>query len=499
MAATPSLSAQRKADLLSGACVGAAASAALLLANRWLWAAAEPEPEQQPPPQPSETLQLVLVLHRHGARYPNKAMPCDLNWPADAGFWSCHSAEQSADGTLQMHDLGRKLRARYGSWLRDGVPPQQVRDTVRALSTNTQRTLNSAWALLGALFPGTPRYIRFPADRPGVDWESLERRLAAAAAAESAGAGTMGVAILVEPDGPLFHQLKTAPIEGYDRNHNCCSCPEVQAMAKDPAVLALADTLHEVTGAKGLAPAQPAVQRVASLKSLATQLEINSSHGMANLPGTHPATPLPASAVSLVERAGRAVWSRWYRPPHAKAGVEDGVGAAAAGNLGRAIAQFLQERKQRGGGSASAAGEAAAAGTHDSAAAGSVTHTTRPAKDAPLGLRFVEMSAHDGNLLALASRLGVDITPPRFAAHWLFELHRCSVGSASTAQEEWTVRVFYVSDPTQLTEQQFCQLVPRRLPLDGRYVAYSACREDHSACGLTLAEELIGYLGAAAS
>jgi hypothetical protein len=148
--------------------------------------------------------------------------------------------------------------------------------------------LNSAWALLGALLPGVPRHIRFPAaDRPGADWEGLERRLAASGQ-------TMGVAIEVEPDGPLFHQLKTAPIDGYDRNKNCLDSREVQAMAADPAVLSVADTLHAVTGSTCLAPSAPAVQRVAAMKGLATQLEINRSHGMPNLPTTHPSTPLPA-------------------------------------------------------------------------------------------------------------------------------------------------------------------------------------------------------------
>jgi hypothetical protein len=37
-----------------------------------------------------------------------------------------------------MHDLGAKLRARYGGWLRAGVPRCAMKDAVRVLSTNTQ-------------------------------------------------------------------------------------------------------------------------------------------------------------------------------------------------------------------------------------------------------------------------------------------------------------------------------------------------------------------------
>jgi hypothetical protein len=156
----------------------------------------------------------------------------------------------------------------------------------------------------------------------------------------------MGVAIEVEPDGPLFHQLKTAPIDGYDRNKNCLDSREVQAMAADPAVLSVADTLHVVTGSTCLAPSAPAVQRVAAMKGLATQLEINRSHGMPNLPTTHPSTPLPAESVRVVERAGNEVWKHWYRPAsHDGERVEDGVASAAAGELGRRIAEFLRTKQ----------------------------------------------------------------------------------------------------------------------------------------------------------
>eukprot|EP01043_Picozoa_sp_COSAG02_P107260 COSAG02_NODE_43270_length_376_cov_0.931408_1_plen_121_part_10 len=119
-----------------------------------------------------------------------------------------HSAEQSADGTLQLYGLGDKLRARYGKWLQLGVPRGDVKNAVRVLSTNTQRTLNSSWALLGALLPGVPRHIRFPAsDRPGVDWVSVESCLAATGK-------TMGVAIEVERDGPVLSRPKNLSIDG---------------------------------------------------------------------------------------------------------------------------------------------------------------------------------------------------------------------------------------------------------------------------------------------
>ena len=101
-------------------------------------------------------------------------------------------------------------------------------------------------------------------------------------------------------------------------------------------------------------------------------------------------------------------------------------------------------------------------------------------------LKLVEMSVHDGNLLALASLLAVDISPPCFVAHWLFELHR--------SESEWTIRVFYVPDPTHMSEAEYVRLVPRRLPLDGKYLMYEECTVDRSSCGVTPAEQLIDYL-----
>lgn len=457
---------QRWVDMLVGACVGASVASGLLLlllAEDWLPSVrrrAQRPLEPEPEPQPSKsTLQLVLVLHRHGARYPKKALACDLNWPADEGFWAAHSAEQSADGTLQLHGLGGKLRARYGSWLHEGVARCDMANAVRVLSTNTQRTLNSAWALLGALLPGVPRYIRFPTlDRPDVDWASVERRLA--------GSGeTMGVAIEVESGGTLFHPLKqTVPIDGYDRNEACLASPELKTMAEDPDVQSAADELYAVTGLASLAPSLSsslAAERVIAMKRLATQLEINSAHGMPRFPTAQPSSALSPDVVRAVQRAGDVVWRHRYRPVQgAHTGgrrVRDGAASAAAGELGRKIAGLIHEKQS---------------GVADK-------------------LKLVELSGHTGNLLALAALLGVEVSPPCFAGHWLFELHSSELSSAA----DWTVRAFYIPDPTQMSQEEYVGgLTPRRLPLDGKYVPYEECPIDTSLCGLTPAKQLIDYL-----
>ena len=72
------------------------------------------------------------------------------------------------------------------------------------------------------------------------------------------------------------------------------------------------------------------------------------------------------------------------------------------------------------------------------------------------------------------------------AAHWLFELH-CS-------RDEWSVRAFFVPDPTHMGEAEYVGLIPRVLPLDGKYLAYEECTADGSSCGVLPAEQLTDYL-----
>lgn len=229
---------------------------------------------------------------------------------------------------------------------------------------------------------------------------------------------------------------------------------------------------HTITGAKKLARAgRRAESRVAALKRLATQLEINQSHGLPNLTTACARTPLNDETVDVIQRAGRVVWGHWYRPSAHWARVEDGVAAAACGNLGREVARCLREKIH-------------AARDH--------THGRRGTGESG-GLKLFELSCHDGNLLAFAALLGIDIEPPCFAAHWLIELHRSAQAGGSDDDGEWTVRLIYVPNPTKMDASTYAtQLQPRRLPLNGRYIDYEACPLDVS--GDWPAQELIAYL-----
>jgi hypothetical protein len=234
----------RGADVALGMCIGAAAACAVLpaMTRRRPGLASEP-PEPEPEDAAGATLQLVILLHRHGARFPNKSLPCDLSWPLDAGFWGRSAAEQSPEGTLQMYELGQKLRGRYGARLFRGMAPTEIGRAIRVLSTDTQRTVNSAWSLLLGWLPAVPRHITYRDERRVVTNLGPTELPSARAAATAARICTLGTAIEVVPDGPLFQQLKTCPVNGYQRDENGWESEAMQQMVMDQRVLGAADEL----------------------------------------------------------------------------------------------------------------------------------------------------------------------------------------------------------------------------------------------------------------
>lgn len=86
-----------------------------------------------------------------------------------------------------------------------------------------------------------------------------------------------------------------------------------------------------------------------------------------------------------------------------------------------------------------------------------IAHMMRDNLDGKSQHRFIELSAHDTTVCALAARMGVDIQHPWFTGHWLFELHQ-------RGNEEPFVRCFYNPNPTKHDE---LELVARKIPFEG--------------------------------
>lgn len=389
-----------------------------------------------------DTLEMIVIVHRHGARFPNKCLPNDLSWPALPQFWSTYKGHLSPKGAQQNYDLGAKLGKRYGGTdskigLFSGLSPQELQQVVFCQTSPLQRCLLSAWSLLDGLFPGTPRYFNYHEDSR----ESSEKEREA-----------MGIAINVEGSNKetdrLFHQIDFGSAEVQEfKKRECLKSEILQGMAGDPQILALADRLYAATGDKSFEPKSNPVERIAKFKIVMTQIMIAKAHGLPVLPNSC-SVSFSIADEEAVYRASRQVWRHWFRPVESNK-VTDGIGAEAAGVLGGEIGGILAARKS-----------------------------------GRSSLRMAEFSCHDGNLLALASLLGLDIEPPDFAGHWLFELHRPAKSSG-----EWTARIFFVRSPESVSPTEYCEMSPRKVPLDGVYVDYERCP-----IGEVPADTLIDYL-----
>jgi len=354
----------------------------------------------------SDTIRQVIILHRHGARFPGNTMPSTVTWPEKKKFWQDYNNFLTPEGSLQHRNLGKKLARRYtqGSRLFDGVPSHRVTDHVRCLTSNTQRTIMSAWSLLGGMFPEVPRYVSHIDDRAHLHLEEVEKTL-------QAESKSLGIAIEIEENTKdfMFHQCKF--FKGYKqwKEDNILSSSKLKEWSTDPEYLALVDKTFAITGSKGFnKEVQPdAVRRLAKLKTVQTLCDIQNAGGaMLELPNE--------KNVQYTEREKALMWDvaeetflRYFRPAQSDE-VADGMGQHSASVLGHEIAHLMQDRI-----------------------------------DGKLDLRFIEMSAHDTTVCALASLFGVDITHPWFTGHWLFELHE-------PPQGEPFVRCFYNYNPPKV-------------------------------------------------
>jgi len=388
------------------------------------------------------TPKLAIIVHRHGARFPTKPFPGDLSWPAAGQFWDKYEAQLTPTGSLQHVELGRKVRKRYDALFAD-LDPKQINDVVRSYTSNKQRTLFSAWSFLNGMFPSTPRHFMYLGDRQHLDMAAVEAEL------EKTHNG-MGIAIMVEPTedtDELFHQIKSPNCDEKAqkfKKKEMLKHPRLTEMAQDAEFLALADKLYRMTEIPKLAPDQEAPKRLQKFKSVFTQIEVANTHGLPLLPNQHGDT-LSEQELAHVYEAARIKLKYMYRPVESEL-VADGIGKDGAGYLGSEIGKLLADKM------------------HGNSK-----------------LRFVEFSAHDSTILALASLLGVDIVNIGFCGNFLFELYEENGG--------WTVEVIWNPNPTEMTEGDFDKIQPIGLPLDGKYADFN-----NLPTGPTCARKMVNYL-----
>ncbi|KAL1465232.1 hypothetical protein WDU94_004819 [Cyamophila willieti] len=92
-------------------------------------------------------LVFVSVLFRHGDRTPIKHYPTDPY--KNASYWPVGPGQLTNVGKMQHYELGQWFRARYQTFLGDTYSNEKV----YVMSTDVDRTLMSADAMLAGLFP----------------------------------------------------------------------------------------------------------------------------------------------------------------------------------------------------------------------------------------------------------------------------------------------------------------------------------------------------------
>jgi len=114
--------------------------------------------DAQPAPQP-QGVRMVHAVFRHGDRTPIDPFPTDPY--RDAALWPVGFGQLTSLGKRQQLEAGRWLRERYAGFL----GPQYTEEQIYIRSTDVDRTLMSAQALLAGLFP-PEGYQRFSPDLP---------------------------------------------------------------------------------------------------------------------------------------------------------------------------------------------------------------------------------------------------------------------------------------------------------------------------------------------
>lgn len=340
------------------------------------------------------TLKQIIIVHRHGSRFPNEKsrLKNDLSWPTNNVFWEKYQANLTPIGCFEMFDIGSDLRGYYyrKTDLFDR-PVQGFSKFVSSQCSNTHRTLFSAWCLLRGLFPRTPASFVFQKDRTEHSMKDIRNNC---------------IPIIVESEvgtDALFHQWKG------DENYKAWKLQNFEKskllirLSKEQKYLDLADKLYKMTGFEKLSRKKKPLNRVAGFKGIYSNLAIAERH---NLP------PLSnVDGLSITEEEGKMikivadeVWRLRYRDADSDKMVE-ARGESSAGLLAHEISRRVLKSEKI----------------------------------------FVEYSCHDSTMLALASRLGIGISPPCFGGYFLFELHQDT--SESSQEKGDRVKFFFNPDP----------------------------------------------------
>lgn len=377
-------------------------------------------------PGEADTLRQVVVLHRHGARFPTKVPGHgDLSWPRRPQFWESYKGHITPVGCKQLQDIGAALAKRYvehASGLFADIRHMNGQ-VVAVYTSNTQRTLQSAWSLLMGFLPRAAVFFAYRSERMFSD--SL--RMA------------VGVPVYIEDaakaDDRLFHEWELH--DGYRlwRAENIRRSRFLEEAAHSPEYVSLLDKLHTCTGDKQLKPSSEGhevdpLSRLIAAKDVDTQVMIEEAHNRPILPNRLGIT-FSQDECRMLRQVGDEVKRRWFGD----------AGGEFAASYGRQGAGYLAHK------------------------------LWRQMQQRALGcsqLRFVQFSCHDTTLAALAAHFGIELPELGFGAFFVFELHE-EAGMH-------VVRTYYNGNPVA-GAPSYADLRPLLLPLgqEAHLVKLEAC------------------------
>ena len=213
----------------------------------------------------ASNLDQMIIIHRHGARYPLKQIIGDLLWPINKEFWDRYKGHLTPVGSLQLINIGKDLRSYYSEFISN-------LDThlIRIHSSNSQRTITSAWSFLTEIFPDKSKYIKNMGD---IQYRNMNYEI------------KDHIAIHIETElktDKLFHLGKS----NYNIK-NLSSSILLEQSALNDEYTDLCNRLYRMTLLPKLNPSFSIKDRLFELKYIHTQIKIAVAHNLEILPNTN--------------------------------------------------------------------------------------------------------------------------------------------------------------------------------------------------------------------
>lgn len=361
----------------------------------------------------------AAIVHRHGARLPNIILPGDLNFPSHFKFWNRYNATLIPIGVKQTRRLGKSMRYRYSSYLKD-KSNIELASIISARTSNTQRSIMSCISFIDGLLPFMPHHLAFDEDHSDESYEKAEKYL------RDKGR-TMGIQIHIEcgidceSSCSIFHKHKFGETHKKWRDYNTRKSPFIQSLSENPKYIALADKLYQMTKFEEISPEKDPLERIIAIKIFNTHLRIadcQHSEPLSNDKELH----LNDDEKTMIFIAANAIYSHMFQP-YTGLTIQE-IGSGCVGQLLQEIVNQFEKSSE---------------------------------------FEFCEFSAHDTTILAIASVLGITIDSPNFTGYFLFEKY-----------EDGNVGIFYNPEPSIIDQNELKFI---KIEIEEKYVSWKDLQE----------------------